>query len=367
MATISSPSYKCRVELQLLKLKGCADLARINLVALFTILFVAVFVRVYGAVPGIVVTPELLDLGTVSQTDPAFGEFTITNNGDADLVINDVRTTCSCTVSDPDRKIIPPGESTKMKVKLTTSNKIGRQRHSVYIETNVPNQKLVQLRVSATVKPIGISICPSNLVFDNLRSTKSKTIHVEISAEEPDGIKLLDVTSQPDWIIVDSSSTGEVNQRRILLDVTLDPKKLNKSTSDSVRLLTNHPKQPIMEIPVTFSIVTPTIARTSTTSKRVGQPILNVLMPTTKKGNVSVQSVAVKGQSNDDFNITKADSPLNYVNVSIEKKKEHSMNRVWVRITSNAPVGKISTVIALKTSNLKQPIIRLRVSGLVTK
>lgn len=55
-----------------------------------------------------------IDLGEIPRNVPAVAEFTLINQSDEALLINEVKTTCGCTVAGYSREPIAPGASTKI-------------------------------------------------------------------------------------------------------------------------------------------------------------------------------------------------------------------------------------------------------------
>jgi hypothetical protein len=62
--------------------------------------------------------------------------FTLTNTGDQDLVITDVKPGCGCTTTDIVHGIIPPHSKLDLSVEVNTSGKHGAQRMVILVSTN---------------------------------------------------------------------------------------------------------------------------------------------------------------------------------------------------------------------------------------
>jgi hypothetical protein len=101
--------------------------------------------------PRIAVDPTVFDFGKAQQEKTLEKEFTIRNLGSEDLVIEGVSTTCGCTVAEGYSKVIKPGSSTPLRVKLQTRNNFGRLSRSVLIKSNDPSGRPLELKVEATV------------------------------------------------------------------------------------------------------------------------------------------------------------------------------------------------------------------------
>jgi hypothetical protein len=104
------------------------------------------------AAPRIAVEPESFDFGKAQQEKTLEKEFRIRNLGAADLVIEDVVTTCSCSVAEGYAKVVKPGGSTPLRVKLKTNNVSGRLVRSVLVKSNDPSGRPLEIRVEAQVE-----------------------------------------------------------------------------------------------------------------------------------------------------------------------------------------------------------------------
>jgi hypothetical protein len=102
--------------------------------------------------PRIVVDPPVFDFGKAQQEKTLEKEFTIKNLGSEDLVIEGVSTTCGCTVAEGYAKLVKPGASTPLRVKLQTRTVVGRLSRSVLIRSNDPSGRPLELKVEATVE-----------------------------------------------------------------------------------------------------------------------------------------------------------------------------------------------------------------------
>ena len=102
--------------------------------------------------PRIAVEPTVFDFGKAQQEKTLEKEFTVRNLGNEDLVIESVSTTCGCTVAEGYSKLIKPGASTPLRVKLQTRTSFGKLSRSVLIKSNDPSGRPLELKVEATVE-----------------------------------------------------------------------------------------------------------------------------------------------------------------------------------------------------------------------
>ena len=103
--------------------------------------------------PRISVEPASFDFGRAVPRKTLEKEFSIRNFGSEDLLIESVSTTCGCTVADSYGKVIKPGGSTQLRVRLETRDYSGRVERRVLIRSNDPVASLTELKVEVTVVP----------------------------------------------------------------------------------------------------------------------------------------------------------------------------------------------------------------------
>ena len=66
---------------------------------------------------------KIIDLGTLTtEDDPQVVRLTFTNTGDIPLVVTEVRTSCSCTTVQHDRRRVLPGERGTITVTMNPSS-----------------------------------------------------------------------------------------------------------------------------------------------------------------------------------------------------------------------------------------------------
>lgn len=100
-----------------------------------------------GNGPMISVDKEAHDYGNIPQGANGTCEFTVTNTGDAPLIITQCQGSCGCTVPKCDTAPIMPGAKSTITVKYDT-NRVGAINKSVTITSNATNapSKIVTIR-----------------------------------------------------------------------------------------------------------------------------------------------------------------------------------------------------------------------------
>ncbi|MBT5508064.1 MAG: DUF1573 domain-containing protein [Flammeovirgaceae bacterium] len=90
--------------------------------------------------PKIVFSEDRHEFGDIIQGDVIEHVFEFTNSGNAPLVLQDVKTTCGCTVPEWPRSPLAPGATAELKVKFNSAGKIGIQNKVITVISNATNQ-----------------------------------------------------------------------------------------------------------------------------------------------------------------------------------------------------------------------------------
>ncbi|MDP5000937.1 DUF1573 domain-containing protein [Flavobacterium sp.] len=95
---------------------------------------------------------EVHDFGTIAEGAIVETEFMVKNTGDSDLMIYEAKGSCGCTVPQPPKEPIKPGESAPIKVSFDSKGKPGAQEKTVTLKTNTANGHEM-FKIKANVTP----------------------------------------------------------------------------------------------------------------------------------------------------------------------------------------------------------------------
>lgn len=103
------------------------------------------------------------DFGNIKEGDKPQTVFTITNEGEADLIIINAQGSCGCTVPDWPKEPIKPGASAPMNVTFDSSGKPGQQQKTVTLTTNTKEgSEKVTIKANVSPKPGALVTRPIN-------------------------------------------------------------------------------------------------------------------------------------------------------------------------------------------------------------
>lgn len=90
------------------------------------------------------------NFGSMKEGEILACNFYIENIGKNNLIINNIETSCGCTIVKWNKKPLRPGKRTKLEVEFNSSSRYGKQYKVISIFANVPN-KVYELIITAEV------------------------------------------------------------------------------------------------------------------------------------------------------------------------------------------------------------------------
>lgn len=103
--------------------------------------------------PRIFAESRIRNIGSVETDSKIPSEFILYNKGGKPLRIKDVQTSCGCTVAKISKKVISPGDYSRLKVEMDTSIKLGKVRKTITVASNDPQRPELLLFLVGNVLP----------------------------------------------------------------------------------------------------------------------------------------------------------------------------------------------------------------------
>jgi hypothetical protein len=118
------------------------------------------------ALPSLVIEPASVDLGIVEGDETVSFQVLLRNEGDATLVIDEVSTSCGCTVAFLPDSILDAGESVLMSGDFATRKMEGEVRKAIFLSTNDPYRARAVIMVRIWVQRT-LTLSTSTVNFSN--------------------------------------------------------------------------------------------------------------------------------------------------------------------------------------------------------
>lgn len=130
------------------------------------------------------VEPLNYDFGEIAEGPPASMTAVLTNMGDVDLTVKNVRTNCACTTSELGKQTLKPREKTTLKIIYSTADRPGIFRKNITIETDITGQEEVEFEVSGTVKEAPgakIQVTPRKVDAGSIKTGSRKKLTLSVN------------------------------------------------------------------------------------------------------------------------------------------------------------------------------------------
>jgi hypothetical protein len=223
------------------------------------------------SVPKIAFDPPTLDLGKISDDKNVSGTLTIRNDGDADLTISGVSSSCACTIPvlggkkmDTQNKeaskasvTLKPGESTSLEVEYHPAGKRDKQSQKVTIKSNDPARREAVVELVAMVQPI-LRVDPAMISFGDLARGDVKTVIATVTGRTPDFAVPL-VTTGNDAITARILDTVDVEEeglklRQVRVEFTLTASRPT-TIAGIAAIRTTDPRRRLISVPITGAVL----------------------------------------------------------------------------------------------------------------
>ena len=309
------------------------------------------------AAPKIEVIPETKDAGIVAKGQVIETTFVIKNNGGSDLIINDARPGCGCTVANFD-KVIKPGGEGKVVTSVDTKAFAGPISKSVLLVSNDPERGQINLFIKATVKPF-VDILPQPYVRVAVVKGDTDSRDVILLSEEKTFKPTVAEASQP-YVkaeIAPASDKDKIpghpgEQYRVRITVTADaPEGLLNAP---VRIATGVAQQPTVEIPISGVVR----ARVSVT------PVLvNFGNFTAGKDPITRNIVVTNNKPGTPVKVTRAEVSIPGFITDVVPTQEGVSYTVVVKAGDKIRKGALDGTVKLFTTDKEKPTIELPLRG----
>ena len=192
------------------------------------------------------------DFGQTYQDQAVRHSFVLTNQGSRVVRIVSVHSTCGCSSTTVTTNDVGPGRTAELKVEITLRGRRGHQDRAIYIQTDDPENLVLRVEFSGIViAPIEAQ--PEGIHFGTVGSEGTLEREVVLSAVGTNEFRVRSVTASSTQISVQSQM--QQPGKRYLIKIVSEGPRSYGSTMTSVRVETDHPAMPTLDIPVAAFVV----------------------------------------------------------------------------------------------------------------
>lgn len=200
------------------------------------------------------------NFGEVFQGEKVEQVFKFRNEGDADLIIDRVRTSCGCTAALLSSTSIPPGESGELRTAFDSARFSGPVVKTVYLYSNDPLLGVVQFVLKGTVKQ-ELLATPPLADLGIIPTGGTKEVRIELSNLGTAGFPLLGVDTLAPDLSAHLSAEQLLPNQPVILRLRATPKEGRTRLNGYVIVKTGSARTPELRIPVYGSVASPGTGR----------------------------------------------------------------------------------------------------------
>lgn len=309
--------------------------------------------------PKAVAIEPVKDAGSIAKGDKVTQDFQIRNDGAVPLEITDVKPACGCTVASFD-KTIAPGKIGTVHLVVDTVTFNGPVSKGVTVYTNDPANPQIELTVRAKVDPY-IAVKPGYARYNLVRNeAKEGTIVQTLWAPDGSPMDIVKVDSPFPFLTV---SFREAQEGERQPDVKVKQWRVEMLMSNDapvgpltgyVMVHTNHPKQKLVEIPVSGFV----------------RPVMAVTPPKADFGKLEIKepvrkSLDVRNFATEPIKVIGVDTSGQGIEAKLDPLEEGRDYAVRVILNPSMPKGPFHGKLIIRTDSPKTPVLEVELTGTV--
>ena len=306
-----------------------------------------------AAAPDIRFTGKTYDFGIAGQHEKIVHEFGFANVGKGVLVIKTVRSSCGCIATVASSKEIPPGEAGLIKATFETGRYKGKQKKTIRVYSNDPDEPEVQLEITGVIKT-EVGLEPEFLYFGKVGKgeTVTRTLKlIQIGTKEL-GLNRVEVSREYFTTRVSSLQGGQ--NRGFQVDVVLEADAPVGRFTEAMTLHTNLKKRPRIDVPLYANV----LGRI-----RVNPQMMS--LGTLKKGSVVGNRLEVVCADHGEFAVVKVVPNPPFVLADVIRVNDGKFE-IRLKIDEDAPAGRLAGEIDIYTDDPDESLVKVPVYGLIT-
>jgi hypothetical protein len=306
------------------------------------------------------VVPELRhDFGVVAPNDVLRHTFEVRNEGTAPLLLEKVAANCKCTALEFDREIAPQATG-KVIAAVDTRMVEGPSVGEITVDTNDPAMPRLVLRTQVDVRS-KLLAKPGYARWNMVQGEKEGVIKQILWSVDGADFHVLGIKAPTGVRTSFRPATGDELRKDVkgaqwYVETTLATTAPVGAVEGFVEVMTDHPVQPSMRIPVSGFVrpvvhVTPPQANLGTISLGEGAP---------RKAVFHVQNFATEKIA-----VVSAETTLKRAKVVIKPIEEGRAYNVEVELDPRMPAGPFSGALRIKTDSARAPLVEVPISGAI--
>ena len=208
---------------------------------------------VTAAGPRLICEEPSYNFGEREEGESVEHSFVIKNVGDAPADAKKLKAQCGCAAVKVAQDKLAPGEKTSMTLRMSVGKRRGPFRKSTAITSDDDKQDALTLTFEGTVTST-LSVAPERVELGSVDAGKEVTRSAVVTFTQHTPVKITRVVSDPVDLLASEASALQ-NGSRYRVTIRLKPVKESTTIHGRVLLYTDSGKHPMIDIPVTGTVV----------------------------------------------------------------------------------------------------------------
>lgn len=303
-----------------------------------------------GPQPKLELIEPTYDFGTVLNGSPVSHVFKLRNAGQGKLIIGQVMPSCGCTAAKPTKTELAPGESSEIRVTLSTSALSGHSDHTVMIATNDPDHPMTTLTMVGDVR-MQVTATPADIDFGRVAHGQAEVREVTLTALKQPGFEVEKIANSNPNIKVER--TASAADHGVGLKISLAGTMPVGAFVDTVDIATNR-------VPVKVAVYGTVTGPISVDPPQVSfgiVPHLGSAERIVRITNSGPRPVKLIGMASSNQSVA----------ASIELLTPGKEYKLTVLLRKNTPDGQVRGQLVIKTDDPEQQTVTIPYYGIVGK
>ena len=309
-----------------------------------------------AAVPDLRFAAYSHDLGVLYEGSKVERTLSLRNVGTEDLVISQVRPSCTCLQAELLKTTAAPGDGGGIILTFDTAGLRGAQQYAVYVHSNDPVSPIVQVRVSASIKPTKLLVSTRRVEFGDVDANLGAMREIYIKDPGDGSLEVEEVVSDSPVLHASFVATGrgQGEERIFPVLLTLRPDLPLGAFEASITIVSNHPKEPSLRIPV-FARVKGDI--------EVSREAL--FLGLVKRGEGASGTLSLRARTGAGFGVDSVRTSSDFITADLSSGDPRMDYVVTVGLSETAPPGPVRGEVVIRTDSPRQPRIVVPVGAFV--
>ena len=162
-----------------------------------------------------------LHLEMKPDQEEIYASYTVTNNGDEVVRISEIKTSCGCTGSVIDRRIIEPGESTEIIATFNKGKRQGLQANRLQVYIDNQNGPVATLVMNVKIPKL-VEVTPRIIYWRPTGQTGERRVQLNLDERYVHKIDSIEYDRTKLNVIVEEDPTGESTRILRVSPISLD-------------------------------------------------------------------------------------------------------------------------------------------------